>query len=283
VFGYDGRVLSTPIIRFVHGLRYRPERRSIAADVERELGVARVQRELARQWNIDLSNAHILEVGPGLSFAVQLAFAGYGARVAVADRFLARWHPGYHPRFYRAFRETWDGPGTAIDKVIAADGYPRDVIACIDQPAEQSIRGLDGRQFDFVFSNAVLEHVSDLRSVCRALAGVTKPGGLHAHQIDFNDHLDRAHPLEFLTRGNIQFMLEKVRHPSQGNRLRLTECISSFENAGFRLEAVVPINFADDRYMADFLPRLRASKSRYCNWPASDLHVLSARLFARRL
>lgn len=274
-------MLSTPIIRAVHRLRYRPEARSIPADVDYALQQAQTHFAVAQGLGIDISRASILELGPGLSFAPQLAFAGHGARVAVADRFLARWHPDYHPEFYRQFRARWHGPVAALDKVIAADGYPPDLITCVDRPAEQ-LSDLPGERFDLIISNAVLEHVTDLPAVARALAALTRTGGANSHQIDFGDHLNRVSPLEFLTRGDVGFLLENFRHPSQGNRRRLSECVAAFERAGFAIERTEANGFAADAYLEAFLPRLRNSRSRYRDWSADDLRVLGARICFRR-
>jgi SAM-dependent methyltransferase len=169
----------------------------------------------------------------------------------------------------------------ALDQVIAAGRYAPDVITCIDRPAEQ-LSELRGQQFDLIVSNAVLEHVFDLARVARSLADLTRPGGINSHQVDFGDHLDRDSPLEFLTRSNTRFYLERLRHPSQGNRLRQSECIAIFKGAGFDIDTPEPSAFAEDGYMQEFLPRLRQSKSRYRDWAAADLRVLGTRLYLRR-
>jgi SAM-dependent methyltransferase len=274
-------MLPTSFLRLAYRLKYRLGGRPTGEDVDYALTMTRAYLDLAQSIDLDLSRASILELGPGLSFAAQLVLASHGARVAVADPFLVHWDQDYHPRFYREFRARWAGPAAAIDKVIDAGGYPPDVITCIEQPAER-LSELQGQRFDVIISNAVLEHVSDLPSVCRMLAGLTKPGGVNSHQIDFRDHLNRARPLEFLLRSDLQFLLERTRHPSQGNRLRHSECIGIFRDAGFSTEHVEPNCFADDTYFDDFLPRLRSSKSRYREWPADDLRLLSTSLRVRR-
>src|SRR5262245_22532067 len=274
---FDAEMLPTPLLRLAYRFKYRPDGRAIGDDVDYALRMTRAYLELARSASIDLARASVLELGPGLSFAAGLVLASHGARVTVADPFLARWSRAYHPRFYREFRARWDGPAAAVDQVIDAGGYPPGVIACLEQPAER-MTALRGQQFDLVISNAVLEHVSDLPSACRVLAGLTKAGGVNSHQIDYRDHLNRARPLEFLLRSDLQFRLERMRHPSQGNRLRHSERIDAFRAAGCRIEGAEPNCFAEDGYLADLLPRLRGSRSRYRDWPDSDLRVLGAGL-----
>jgi hypothetical protein len=69
---------------------------------------------------VDLPNAAILELGPGINFGPQLILASYGAKVTVSDRFLSRWHSNYHPRFYRELKARWPGPSDAINRDAVA-------------------------------------------------------------------------------------------------------------------------------------------------------------------
>jgi ubiquinone/menaquinone biosynthesis C-methylase UbiE len=97
-------------------------------------------------------------------------------------------------------------------------GYPADVIACLAEPAEE-LAGLADGSFDCVISNAVLEHVYEPVAVAASLARVTRPGGHNFHQIDFRDHKDFRHPLEFLLFGTRDYRDEFERTKSgRGNR-----------------------------------------------------------------
>ncbi len=272
-------------LQFIYRLRDLTRCRDhqlLTDDVDYALQNARINLDIARTAQIDLSRANILEIGPGLSFAPQLALASYGALVTVADPFLKRWDRNYHPEFYRRFRAKWDGPAGAIDAVIKANGYPPEVIRCVMQPIER-FGLLDGQQFDLIVSNAVLEHVFDFASACRTLARLTRVGGANSHQIDFRDHLNFERPLEFLLRSNTRFLFERARHPGgQGNRMRHSEYVQLFTDAGFSVEPDGANAFAEDRYFTEFLPRLRASTSRYRDWPAGDLRILGARFTLHR-
>jgi Methyltransferase domain len=278
-------MLPIPILRFIHRLHeltHPRDHQTVADDVDYALQNAHIHLDIARAAQIDLPRANILEIGPGLSFAPQLAFASHGACVTVADPFLKRWDPNYHPKFYRQFRAKWDGPAAAIDRVIKADGYPPDVIRCVMQPIER-LWPLEGQQFDLVLSNAVLEHVSDLPSACRMLATLTRIGGVNSHQVDFRDHRNFERPLEFLLRSDAQFLFESTRClGGQGNRVRYIECVQLFNDAGFSVAPDAANSFVENQYFTEFLPRLRASVSRYRDWPAADLRILSARFSLHR-
>lgn len=278
-------MLRIPILQFIYRLRERIRSRDhqlLTDDVDYALQNARINLDIARTAQIDLSRANILEIGPGLSLAPQLALASYGARVTVADPFLKRWDRNYHPEFYRQFRAKWDGPAAAIDAVVKVNGYPPDVIRCVMQPIER-LGLLDGQQFDLILSNAVLEHIFDFASACRMLAMLTRTGGVNSHQVDFRDHLNFERPLEFLLRSDTRFLLERARHPGGlGNRMRHSEYVQLFTDAGFSVEPDGANAFAEGRYFTEFLPRLRASASRYRDWPAGDLRILGARFTLHR-
>lgn len=251
-------------------------------EVTYALNLARHYIQLLAELRLPVRGARILELGPGLDFAPQLALAGLGADVTVADRFLAEWNGAYHGEFYRRFRDRWDGPTAALDAVIAANGYPPEVITRVAEPAE-SLTAVADRSCDLVVSNAVLEHVYDLPAVCRALARVTRSGGFGVHQIDFRDHWNFARPLEFLVYESAGWQLRMSRgRVGRGNRHRLSDHVNAFQNAGFQIMQVDTNMKADQAYLDDFLPRLRASRSPYRDRGVEDLAALSARITVAR-
>jgi SAM-dependent methyltransferase len=224
-----------------------------------------------------LRGSKLLELGPGSDFGPQLILAGHGLEVAVADRFLAPWDDAWHPQFYRLLRARCDGPTEALDAVIAAGFYPDGVLRQIPRSAEQLDQMPD--RFDCILSNAVLEHVADLGLAARNLARITKPSGVNLHQIDFHDHRYVDRPLEFLLlTAKQQERLFHYWHGETGNRVRLKEAVATFREAGFSACTIDNRSFADEAYMAAFMPRLRRSASPYRDWEAGDLRILGARL-----
>jgi hypothetical protein len=269
-------MLPTSVIRAAYRILHRPTPRSIPSDVDYALGVTCSYLSITKEAKLDLNNADILEIGPGTCLAPQLVLASHGARVTLADPFLVEWDPDYHPLFYRAFRERWSGASGALDEAIATASYAG-LLVCIHEPVE-CLPSLRGRSFDLILSNAVLEHTRNPTAACSMLAELSKQSGRHSHQIDYRDHLDRARPLEFLTRTDVSFWMERIRHPSQGNRRRHGEWLKAFESAGLAVESAITCDFAEERYLRDFVPRLRRSASRYNRWPVDDLRILGARI-----
>ena len=149
-------------------------------------------------------------------------------------------------------------------------------------PAERLAQASDA-QFDLVLSHATLEHVRDFPAVATELARVIRPGGAGAHQIDFRHHLDFERPLEFLLIPEGEFQARfTIEGGVTGNRWRIDEVRALFERAGFDTVGSEENAFATDDYMAEFMPRLVASGSRFALVREDRLKVVGARLLFRR-
>jgi SAM-dependent methyltransferase len=251
-------------------------------DVNYALQVGKGHLELLAYYGQRLDGLRVLELGPGTNLAPQLVMVSLGAHVSVADRFLVPWDDDYHPTFYRAFRAAWNAPLPAVDQVLNDGAHSPQVIASFASPAENLV-GASPAAFDLVISNAVLEHVYSLPAVCREMARVTAPGGLNMHQIDFRDHYDSVRQLDFLIMPDDEYSLSFERsNGERGNRLRPSEARLLFEQNGFDL-VDFEINLrCQPAYFEEFVPRLRASKSRYRDWPRDDLLILGGRVVYRK-
>ena len=107
------------------------------------------------------------------------------------------------------------------------------------------------------------------------MARVSKVAAWSAHQIDWRDHRDSSRPLEYLTLRDDDFVRAAEagnRRFENGNRLRSVEFRAFFEEAGFEVIERETNMLAGKEYLADVLPRIRAShRSSYANWPEEDL------------
>lgn len=253
---------------------------NLSADVT--YAIALTQQYLSTVATLGVpAGGSILELGPGGDFAPMLALASVGFRCAVADPYLAAWDSDYHPALYAAFCDAFSGETGAVRQVLAQGGYDG-VVDTWRTPAENIAEASDA-SFDQVFSHAALEHVRDFPSVASELARVTKAGGGGAHQIDFRHHLDFERPLEFLLTPEAEFQERFTTEGGvTGNRWRVDEVRALFERAGFDLVASDENTLATDAYMAEFMPRLAASGSRYALMREDRLKVVGARLVLRR-
>lgn len=99
------------------------------------------------------------------------------------------------------------------------------------------LRGIADAKVDFVFSQAVLEHVrkGELRATLAETFRLTKPGGVASHRIDLTDHLGGG-------LSNLRFS-ETIwesdwmsRSGFYTNRVRASEMLALFREAGWAAE-----------------------------------------------
>lgn len=231
--------------------------------------------------NVMLSDKVLLEIGPGINYGSILLLACGGARVIVADRFLAPWDKEYHPKFYYMLRD-WvsenmpEGDKSVLDDIITSESYPRDRISCYSSDIE-SLKEISETSVDIVFSNAVLEHIYNPEASFQNMARITKPKGFGFHQVDFRDHRDFKKPLEYLLLDEGDFAREFAeRHGECGNRYRPMEYDQMFKAAGFQILDFEPNIFTKDSYLKSLIPRLRdAQLSNYQNIPVEALRTIS--------
>lgn len=102
-----------------------------------------------------------------------------------------------------------------------------------------SYREIPDASVDFIWSQAVLEHVRrpEFVDLARELRRIIKPGGVSTHQVDLKDHLGGA--LNNLRVGT--GLWERDWFASSGfytNRLRCEEMCALFQEAGFSVEVL---------------------------------------------
>ena len=228
-----------------------------------------------------IKGKRVLEIGPGTNLGPILTLACHGAEVLVADRFLTPWDPDYHPQFYALLRDKlknrWPSINlTPLDRILSQGGYPPESISLYPCSLEE-LSEVPDQSVDVVISNAVLEHLYDLKSAFFYLARITKLGGLGIHNVDFRDHRNFSRPLEYLLLSNKEFSREfKERQGECGNRYRPQEIKQLLELVGFEIKDLQPISFVEEDYFNEFLGRLRqARKSRYRDYPPEDLRLIS--------
>ena len=101
----------------------------------------------------------------------------------------------------------------------------------------RSLQALPDASVDFVFSQAVLEHVRrhEFDQTLREIHRILKPDGVSTHVIDLRDHLDSSlNNLRFPER---TWELELFAGSGfYTNRLRVNELLEVFASAGFEAE-----------------------------------------------
>lgn len=117
----------------------------------------------------------------------------------------------------------------------------------------KSIKLLPDESVDFIFSQAVLEHIfkDQYKSYVEEMYRILKRGGVASHRIDYKDHL--ASSLNNLRFSDSIWESNLFRNSGfYTNRLRASQTISIFERAGFVVTVIktdkfdrLPINKVD--------------------------------------
>lgn len=212
----------------------------------------------------DLMGKRVLELGPGDSFGVALAFLSAGAeQVVCQDRFAPRRDTAHHQQVYAAQREKLLGEERArFDAAFLPDGRfnGKKLLALVGEPFEAAGARLEAASFDLIVSRAVLEHVADLPAAYAQMHRLLRPGGLMLHKVDFRDHgmftALGQHPLTFLTvpPGLYQHL---VRYSGKPNRQLLSEHRRLLQGLGFETRFFITHVINHDKEVLPHQPALR--------------------------
>jgi SAM-dependent methyltransferase len=213
------------------------------------MGVLRYHIDLAYGEGASPPGGLCLEIGPGDSLftacsAVTTGFSG-SLLVDAGD---------WAERDLDHFREAARASGIAADRIAGwrdMDAALADLNARYLTAGLESLRTLPDNSVDFIFSQAVLEHVRkhEYTAFIAETYRVLKPGARASHRVDLQDHL--AHGLN-----NLRFsekIWESDFFTTSGfytNRLGYTDHVRAFEAAGYRIEML-----RQDSFAAPPLPR----------------------------
>jgi len=176
-----------------------------------------------------------LELGPGDSLASAVIAAAYGA----AHTYLidVGSFASADIEDYRRLADYLGKQGLRPPQLDAGNNLESLLEACRATYATgglQSLRELRTASVDFVWSQAVLEHVrrAQFLDVMRELRRIVRSGGACSHQVDLQDHLGGAlNNMRIATRWwEAEWM---ARSGFYTNRMRMAEMLGAFEAAGF--------------------------------------------------
>jgi 2-polyprenyl-3-methyl-5-hydroxy-6-metoxy-1,4-benzoquinol methylase len=134
---------------------------------------------------------------------------------------------------------------------------------------------------ELIFSFSVLEHVEDLPGFYASCWRTLRPGGWMLHMIDLGGHElfeDPLPPLDFQTYSNL---LYGAMFPKYGRATRrfFSEHVDAVKSAGFEVVKVTPTRLADDAYLEQLWPKLRAeARAR----GREEIRVVEFALLARK-
>jgi SAM-dependent methyltransferase len=199
-----------------------------------------------------------LEIGPGDSLASAVIAAAYGSTqtyLVDAGSFATS-----DMNVYREVVNLAQASGLSAPDLSAAhdlDDILRICRASYLTKGLASMRGIPSASVDFIWSNAVLEHIRahEFAEFMRETRRVLRDDGVCSHQIDLRDHLGGG-----LNNRRFSSKLWEAEWmaPRSGfytNRLSKQEMIRDFEAAGFAVDVV-----ADERW--EILPIRQSAMAR---------------------
>lgn len=179
----------------------------------------------------------VLEVGPGDSVATALIAKAHGARALLVD---AGSYAQLDLTVYRRLADELRAVGLAppsLDNVSNLGELLETCGASYLTEGLASLRTLGDATVDLVFSQAVLEHVRkhEFLDTQRELARILKPSGICSHRVDLRDHLGgKLNNLRFSSKiWESPFFFKSGFYT---NRIRFSEMVSLFQQAGFAVE-----------------------------------------------
>jgi hypothetical protein len=187
------------------------------------------------------ANFSLLELGPGDSLATALLGASRGAAqiwLVDAGAFAATDVQGYTPLQQR-LSPPWNTMHfSSLTTMLQATNT-----TYLTQGVD-SLRTIPSGSVDFVFSQAVLEHIPlyEFDETMAELFRIQRPGSVASHRIDFQDHLEHSlNSLRFSER-----VWESPLFTRSGfytNRLRAGQVVSILQNVGYEV-----IDRMDDKW-----------------------------------
>lgn len=220
----------------------------------------------------------VLEIGPGREMGAALLMAGLGAKVVCLENHHRGWQPEWHAPFVeRLLRLVPSLPfpidETPLRRSLEIGAFDTAILTLLDIALEDLPDSYAGFADIFV-SHSVFEHFEDSAAAMAKLRMACAPGAVGAHRVDFRDHHENQKPLEFLLLGDREYDADCGAYRyGRGNRMRLHEyrrlLESLFDEMSFMQELAI-----DEQYLSDFLPRLRASGTRFADLAKDDLRAL---------
>jgi hypothetical protein len=142
-------------------------------------------------------------------------------------------------------------------------------------------RVLRKESVNMVYSQAVLEHVIDLRNAYQAMYAWLKKGGVMSHQVDFKSHHQGLSDQwnDHWAYSDFEWKLIKGKKSYEINREPLSTHLDLLTETGFKILAVIPVkDYPSDKYsgsihrdqLAKKFQKMSEEDFRTCN-----AHILS--------
>lgn len=186
-----------------------------------------------------LSGKNILELGPGDSVAMAVLANCHGAKIILID---SGDYASRDVRLYQSFAKSLKEQGLDAPDLSSAKTREDVLEICGAQYLSSglsSLQEITDSSVDLVFSQAVLEHVrrKEFLNTIKECHRILRTNGSASHTVDLKDHLGGGlDNLRFS--GSIWESDFFVRSGFYTNRIRYSDMIASFKQAGFNIDIV---------------------------------------------
>jgi len=230
----------------------------------------------------------VLEIGPGVSCGMSLYFLARGSKkVVMIDRehrfFLDKKDELVVKDLCNYLENTYG----ATDIYSKSFEINNSQLKLNPKSLEAHYSGitkvpLPDSSVDFIFSNAVLEHVSDVEGAFAEMNRLLKPGSYMAHNVDLRVHgpIKKKSPLAHLQYSDWEWKLLTARKMSYINRLRRSEFEKLLNKTNFELLHMKNNDEATDEYI-DEIRTLFVNK--YREMDVKDIKTLGISIVAKKL
>ena len=168
-----------------------------------------------------------------------------------------------------------DAVRSAVRDVATGTGSDRDGVMLSYQPDWMAANDAPARQLDFVFSQAVLEHVDQVPETHSALYGWLRDGGIASHDIDLASHSFARDWNGHWVYSDFEWRLIRGRRPYAINRASCSDHISYLRSAGFEILESQPDKAHSSLRPNDLAPR-------FASLSGDDLETASLFVQARK-
>ena len=140
---------------------------------------------------------------------------------------------------------------------------------------------IENDSVDLVFSQAVLEHVEDLRHTYDSMYRWVKQGGYISNAIDFESHGLSNEWNGHWSFSDLTWKLMKGNRPYLINREPLSKHIEAAQDAGFETISIIPVKtFPSDEYTGSI--RRDELAKKFENMSEEDFTTASAYILAKK-
>ena len=237
-------------------LKYTPKPIANFNDcIEYDISVVNHWSQHAKKYfnDFDINGKTVVEIGPGQDLGIALILIAKGAKKYYAFD-IHNLILNIDKNFYETIANKIEikaefKPSDLVDMVTSYSKTGNGVVNYICKP-QIDYEEIDNNDVDIVFSQAALEHLTDIQKQIQLLSRKCKKDSLFIAEVDLRAHSRwvRDHdPLNIYLYNN--FIYNIFRHKASPNRIRPVEYISILQNNGWKDIKIIPLTTVNDFYL----------------------------------